>query len=467
MRVYSLGEFGYKPIEMMNNRPNRPHPLPIEQFLRPLHDFIHEQASGGIVLLASAIVALFWANSLWSDVYYDIFHTEISLKVGSFGLSDTLLHWINDGLMVVFFFVIGLEIKREVRYGELSSPRLFLLPVIAAVGGMVVPAMIYAIFNFRSQGLIGWGIPMATDIAFALGILSLLGSRVPLALKSFLVAVAIIDDLGAILVIAVFHTEEISFISLLFGAGILAVLVVLNRVGVRHPMPYILAGLFVWLAFLQSGVHATIAGVLVAATIPGPSRIDESEFLATERELLDELEGLGDLGQSVHAQQARQSALIEIEQTLSHVWMPLQRLEHSLHPWVAFVIMPLFALANAGVSIGVNFVSHLLDPISLGIIVGMVIGKQAGITFAAWLAVRLGFGVLPRGVTWPQIYAVAWLGGIGFTMSLFISNLAFSQNDLLTIAKIGITTASLISGVMGFVLVHKFTAPPDAGKKEI
>ena len=293
---------------MMNNRPNRPHPLPIEQFLRPLHDFIHEQASGGIVLLASAIVALFWANSLWSDVYYDIFHTEISLKVGSFGLSDTLLHWINDGLMVVFFFVIGLEIKREVRYGELSSPRLFLLPVIAAVGGMVIPAMIYVIFNFRSQGLIGWGIPMATDIAFALGILSLLGSRVPLALKSFLVAVAIIDDLGAILVIAVFHTEEISFISLLFGAGILAVLVVLNRVGVRHPMPYILAGLFVWLAFLQSGVHATIAGVLVAATIPGPSRIDESEFLATERELLDELEDLGDLGKSVHVQQARQAA---------------------------------------------------------------------------------------------------------------------------------------------------------------
>ncbi|MDA0988995.1 MAG: Na+/H+ antiporter NhaA [Chloroflexi bacterium] len=422
-----------------------------------MQEFVHGQASSGIVLLASAVVALVWANSLWSDAYNDLWHTEISFQVGAFDLSKTLVHWINDGVMVVFFFVIGLEIKRELLIGELSSPKQMALPLIAAVGGMAVPAIIYTAFNFQSQGSVGWGIPMATDIAFALGVLALLGSRVPLALKSFLVAVAIVDDIGAVLVIAIFYTEQISLVSLLIGLGILVILFVFNRVGVRHPLPYVLAGVFVWLAFLQSGVHATIAGVLLAATIPGRSRINTGEFLEIGREILDEYEAAGDLGNAVPVRQEQQVALQEMEKAITHVWMPLQRLEHALHPWVAFGIMPLFALANAGVSLGADFASSLLDPVSLGIISGLIIGKQIGITFAAWLAVRFELGVLPAGVTWPQIYAVAWLGGIGFTMSLFISTLAFGESSLLDVSKIGIITASILSGLVGFFLVHRFT----------
>ena len=428
--------------------------------MRPLRDFIHEQASSGIVLLASAVVALVWANSPWSGTYNDFWHTEISIQMGAFHLSDALVHWINDGVMVVFFFVVGLEIKRELIVGELSSSRQAALPMIAAVGGMAVPALIYTAFNFNSEGSVGWGIPMATDIAFALGILALLGSRVPLALKSFLVAVAIVDDIGAVLVIAIFYTEEISIVSLLIGLGIFGLLFVFNRVGIRNPLPYVIAGVFLWLAFLQSGVHATIAGILLAATIPARSRINVDEFLGTGRVILAEYEEAGDLGGAVPVRQARQVALQQMERTIAHVWMPLYRLEHTLHPWIAFGIVPLFALSNAGVTLGADFTSHLFDPISLGIIVGLVIGKQVGITFAAWLAVRFDWGALPAGVTWPQIYAVGWLAGIGFTMSLFISTLAFGGSDLVSTSKIGILIASIISGLVGYILVRTFTSAP-------
>ena len=425
-----------------------------------MRDFVHEQASSGFVLLASAVVALVWANSLWSGAYDNFWHTEISIQIGAFDLSKTLLHWINDGVMVVFFFVVGLEIKRELLVGELSSPRQMALPLIAAVGGMAVPALIYTAFNFDSQGSGGWGIPMSTDIAFSLGVLALLGSRVPLALKSFLVAVAIIDDIGAVLVIAIFYTEEIAPVYLLVGFSILAALFAFNRVGVRHPFPYIFAGVFVWLAFLQSGVHATLAGVLLAATIPARSRVNAGEFLETGREILDEYQTVGELGDAVPVRQERQAVLQDLEKAIGHVSMPLQRLEHALHPWVAFGIVPLFALANAGVSLNADFTSSLLDPVSLGIIGGLVIGNQIGITFAAWLAVRFGWGVLPTNVTWPQIYAVAWLGGIGFTMSLFVSTLTFSENSMLDVSKIGVLTASIFSGIVGLLLVHRFTSTP-------
>ncbi len=428
--------------------------------MQPLRDFVHQQASSGIVLLASAVVALVWANSPWSDTYYDFWHTEIALEVGAFHISNDLTHWINDGIMVIFFFVVGLEIKRELIVGVLSSVRQAALPMIAAVGGMVVPALIYTAFNFNSEGAVGWGIPMATDIAFALGILALVGSRVPLALKAFLVAVAIVDDIGAVLVIALFYTEEISILSLLTGIGIFGLLVAFNRVGIRHPLPYVITGVFLWFAFLQSGVHATIAGILLAATIPARSNTDPNEFLESGREILDEYGEVGNLGEGEPVQQRRQVALQHMEKALAQAWMPLQRLEHLLHSWVAFGIMPLFALANAGVVIGSDFGAHLFNPVSTGIILGLVIGKQVGITFAAWLAVRLDWGALPAGVTWPQMYAVGWLAGIGFTMSLFISQLAFGKGELLDVSKIGILTASIISGLVGYILVRKFTAAP-------
>ena len=433
--------------------------------MQPLQNFVHEQASSGIVLLVAAVVAMLWANSPWSDTYFDFWHTEIALEVGAFHISNDLGHWINDGIMVVFFFVVGLEIKRELIVGELSSLRQATLPMIAAVGGMVVPALIYTAFNFNSEGSVGWGIPMATDIAFALGILALLGTRVPLALKAFLVAVAIFDDIGAVLVIAVFYTEEISVLSLLIGTGLFGLLVAFNRVGIRHPLPYVIVGFFLWFAFLQSGVHATIAGILLASTIPARVDTDADEFLESGREIMDGYREAGNLGGRVHIEQGRQDALQHMEKALAQVWMPLQRLEHTLHPWIAFVIVPLFALSNAGVTIGSDFSAHLFDPVSLGIILGLVVGKQVGITFAAWLAVKLDWGALPEGVSWPQMYAVGWLAGIGFTMSLFISRLAFDDGALLDVSKIGILTASIISGLVGYILVRTFTAAPSRKEK--
>lgn len=431
-----------------------------QHFLQPLRDFVHKQASGGIVLLVAAVAAMVWANSPWSESYFDFWHTEIAIEVGAFHISHDLGHWINDGIMVVFFFVVGLEIKRELVVGELSSIRQATLPMIAAVGGMVVPALIYTAFNFNSEGSVGWGIPMATDIAFALGVLAVLGSRVPLALKAFLVAVAIFDDIGAVLVIALFYTDQISILSLLIGMGLFGLLVAFNRVGIRHPLPYVIVGFFLWFAFLQSGVHATIAGILLASTIPARLNTGADEFLESGREILDEYKRAGNVGEAGPVQQGQQVALQRMEEAITQVWTPLQRLEHTLHPWIAFGIVPLFALSNAGVTLGSDFTAHLFDPVSTGIILGLVVGKQVGITLAAWLAVKLDWGALPEGVTWPQMYAVGWLAGIGFTMSLFISGLAFGASDLLDVSKIGILTGSIISGLVGYILVRAFTAEP-------
>ena len=428
--------------------------------MQPLRNFVHRQASSGIVLLVAAVAAMVWANSPWSESYYDFWHTEIAIEVGAFHISHDLGHWINDGIMAVFFFVVGLEIKRELIVGELSSVRQATLPLIGAVGGMVVPALIYTAFNFNSEGSVGWGIPMATDIAFALGILAVLGSRVPLALKAFLVAVAIFDDIGAVLVIALFYTEEISILSLLIGLGIFGLLVAFNRGGIRHPLPYLITGFFLWFAFLQSGVHATIAGVILAATIPARLNTGADEFLESGREILHEYEKASNVGEAGSVQQGQQVALQRMEEAVTHVWTPLQRLEHTLHPWIAFGVVPLFALSNAGVTLGSDFSAHLFDPVSTGIVLGLVVGKQVGITFAAWLAVKMDWGALPEGVTWLQIYAVGWLAGIGFTMSLFISRLAFGTGDLLDVSKIGILTASIISGIVGYILVRTFTTVP-------
>lgn len=430
----------------------------IRRILRPFQEFANREASSGISLLVCTVVALVWANSPWGQSYIDLWHAEGTIGIVPYVLSQSLLHWINDGLMAVFFFVVGLEIKRELVTGELASFRHAALPIAAAIGGMVVPASIYATLNRGTAGVPGWGIPMATDIAFALGALALLGNRIPLSLKVFLTALAIVDDIGAVLVIALFYTTGMNWLALLFGGMLLGILYLGNRTGVRDPKFYVVFGAGLWLAFLESGVHATIAGVLLAMTIPAYSRIDPRQFLDTTSQLLAEFQKAGIPQSSAWVSAEQRDVVLAIEEACEQVETPLQRFEHALHPWVTFLIMPIFALANAGVSLQGNLMEAWTHPVSLGTIAGLVIGKQVGITAASWLAVKSRIAALPSRVTWWQVYGVSWLGGIGFTMSLFIASLAFGEGELLTSAKLGILTASVFAGVVGWLLLKQFSA---------
>jgi len=430
-------------------------PTPIERLLSPFQDFFRTASAGGIVLIVSTIVALAWANSPWGASYEHLWETRLTVGVPGFGLTYTLHHWINDGLMAVFFFLVGLEIKREVLAGELASVQRAALPAAAALGGMVVPALLYTLFNAGGAGAPGWGIPMATDIAFALGVLALLGPRTPLALKVFLTALAIVDDLGAVLVIALFYTEQIAWSALGMGALLLGVLVLLNRMGARHPITYTLVGMLVWLAFLKSGVHATVAGVLVAMTVPVRTRIDTHTFLDRGRKLLDAFDDTGEEGKRILTSHRQQAIIQNLETTCIQAQSTLQRMEDTLHDWVAFAIIPIFALANAGIRLEGDLGAAFTHPVTLGVIVGLVLGKPIGITLFAWLSVRSGLAALPRGVTWGSIHAVSWLGGIGFTMSLFISALAFPPGALVAEAKIGIFTASILAGAVGWVMLRR------------
>jgi Na+:H+ antiporter, NhaA family len=433
---------------------------PVEQIVRPFQDFADKASSGGILLIAAAIVALVWANSPWRESYTGLWGTEFSVSLGPFSIEDDLTHWVNDGLMAIFFLVVGLEIKREILVGELSSPRRAALPLAAAIGGAVLPALIYVGINFGTEGVSGWGIPMATDIAFALGVLALLGRRVPLGLKVFVTALAIVDDILAVMVIALFYTSDVSWGALGVGAVFLVALVAANLGGVGKPLPYALLGIGLWICFLESGVHATIAGVLLAMTVPASSFIDTGVFLKRSRGLLDRFEQAGERGgDPVLCNEERQGALHALNKANEDVEPPLQELEHALHPWVVFLIMPLFALANAGVLLGEDFISTLLNPVSVGIVIGLLLGKQIGITLFAWLAVKSGISEMPGGVTWLHIYGAGWLAGIGFTMSLFISDLAFADSPLLDVAKLGILTASLIAGVVGWSIIRRTSAP--------
>jgi Na+:H+ antiporter, NhaA family len=432
---------------------------PVERIVRPFQDFANKQSSGGLLLIIATAVALVWANSPWGESYVALWHTKLSVGVGDFSISKDLTHWINDGLMAVFFLVIGLEIKREVLVGELSSVGNAALPVVAALGGAVVPALIYLAINAGTKGSAGWGIPMATDIAFALGVLALLGQRAPTALKVFVTALAIVDDIVAVLVIALFYTSEISWGALGGGAVFLAALIVANLLGVGRTLVYAGLGVGLWLCFLLSGVHATIAGVLLALTIPATSFINPGAFLERSRYVLDRFEKAGEKGENVLSNEERQAALHALNHAAYKLEPPLHELEHNLHPWVVFAIMPLFALANAGVPLGGGVVEALTSPVALGIVVGLVVGKQLGITLFAWLAVRSGFSELPEGIGWRHVYGVGWLAGIGFTMSLFISDLAFSEDSLIEDAKLGIECASLIAGVVGWTILRRASRP--------
>jgi NhaA family Na+:H+ antiporter len=432
---------------------------PVEKIVRPFQEFADRASSGGILLIAAAIVALVWANSPWGESYTQLWGTKLSVGLGNLSIEEDLTHWINDGLMAIFFLVVGLEIKREILVGELSSPRRAALPIAAALGGAVLPALIYVAFNFGTEGVSGWGIPMATDIAFALGVLALLGERAPLGLKVFVTALAIVDDILAVMVIALFYTSDVSWGALAVGAAFLIALVAANLAGVGKPLPYALLGIGLWLCFLQSGVHATIAGVLLAMTVPASSYIDTGEFLKRSRSILDRFEKAGERGDAVLSNEERQGALHALNKANEDVEPPLQELEHALHPWVVFAIMPLFALANAGVVLGEGLGASLLNPVSLGIVAGLLLGKQLGITLFAWLALKSGISEMPQGVTWLHIYGAGWLAGIGFTMSLFISDLAFADSPLLDVAKLGILTASLIAGIVGWSILRRTSAP--------
>ena len=435
----------------------------LARVLRPIQEFIHSSASSGIVLMLAAVLALGIANSPLADEYDALLHLHIGVTVGSFHLEESVLHWINDGLMAIFFFLIGLEIKREVRVGELANPRAALLPIVAAIGGVAVPAMLYTIMNVNGPGAGGWGIPMATDIAFALGLLALLGNRIPFSLKVFLTAVAIVDDLIAVLVIAFFYSGGINGAALGIGFAILAVLLLANLFGIRTTAFYTVLGVVVWLAFLQSGIHATIAGVLVALTVPARNRIDPQPFLERAGGLLHRFQQSSLAPTIMLTDEAQQSAVIELEEACEDVQAPLQKLEHSLHTWVQFVIMPVFALANAGVALSVTSVVGETSAVALGIVAGLVLGKPIGILGAAWVATRAGIAELPQGVQWGHMVGAGFLAGIGFTMSLFIASLGFGESALLEAAKLGILGASSIAGVIGFLLLRR--SKPSAGNE--
>lgn len=394
----------------------------MKEKLRGALKFFHHEATGGIVLLFAAILAMILANSPMQDLYDKFLHTQVVAKVGGFGVDKSLLHWINDGLMAIFFFLVGLEIKRELMEGELSSFQKAALPAIGAVGGMVVPALIYVGINWGDEtALRGWAIPTATDIAFAVGVLALVGSRVPASLKIFLLALAIIDDLGAIIIIAVFYTSKLSVTALGFAAFGAFLLLMLNVLGIKRFGPYGLVGLFVWLCVLKSGVHATLAGVITAFAIPLTPLASKDP----ERD-----------GKSL-----------------------LANLEHSLHPWVVFLVLPLFAFANAGVSLIGITMDQLHAPIPLGIAAGLVVGKSIGVFLFARLAIAMGFGNKPAGGWW-GLFGVAILAGIGFTMSLFIGMLAFPDPAYAADIRIGVLVGSIISAVVGYlVLMRVFSAP--------
>lgn len=431
---------------------------PIDHVLSPFNKFLHQEFTGGIILFISVVIAILWANSPWSASYYHLWEMRLSVNFAGKGINQPLHIWINDGLMALFFFVIGLELKREFMAGELSSLKKASLPMMAALGGMLLPALIYIAFNHNLSSSHGWGIPMATDIAFALALLSLAGKHIPVSIKVFLSALAVTDDLGAVLVIAFFYTSHIAFFPLIIAAFLLLMMWLANFLGIRSILFYLIIGLAVWAGFLFSGIHATIAGVLVAFTIPARTKINEREYVDNIRMHTEAFE----MEEPLHGPltTTAQHHIIEKMKALNlDAETPLQKVEYALHPWVAFIIMPLFALANAGMDIGKNFFTAIINPVSLGIVTGLVIGKFVGVLLFTWLMIKLRFSDMPFQASWRHLTGVALLAGVGFTMSLFISGLAFDHVAMIEQSKYGILLASLIAGTIGIIVLKK-TAPP-------
>ena len=437
---------------------SRPKSLaPGEQFKA----FLHRETSGAIVLMVATVIAVAVANSPLAPAYNGFLHTDVGLFSGRHGFAQSVQHWIDDALMAIFFFVVGLEIKREFIVGELSSLRGALLPICAALGGMLVPAAVYLAFNAGGRDAAGWGVPMATDIAFALGVLALLGSRVPSGLKLFLAALAIAGDIGAILVIAVFYTAQIHAAWLALALVPLAALVAMNRRHVEEPLAYLAVGAALWFAVLSSGIHATIAGVIAAFTVPAMARLRPLEFTNLCHMRLADIEAIEVPGAHTLEDDRQQEIALEIQQAALHSVAPLQRLEWAMHPFATFVVLPAFALANAGIPITG---AGLGSAVALGIFLGLVVGKLAGVSLATWLAVRAGVADLPAGVGWRHVVGAGALAGIGFTMSLFVSNLAFAAAVESAQAKSAVFVASITAGLLGYGLLRFWAPAASSGK---
>ncbi len=430
---------------------------PIDKVVSPIQRFIQQEKSGGIVLGISVVLALILANSSLSDFYHHVLEHKFGFVWDGITYFEyNLHHWINDGLMAIFFFVVGLELKREIVGGELSNPRKAMLPIGAAIGGMLVPALIYFSLNSTGEVHSGWGIPMATDIAFALGVLYLLGNKIPLTLKVFLTALAIVDDLGAVLVIAFFYTSEISITYLLIGFLILLTMFIGNKIGIRNVLFYAILGILgVWTSFLLSGVHATIAAVLAAFTIPADVKINEQIFSKKIQDLLNKFKEIDPDNQTPTLTNEQLHLLENIQKNTNAATPPLQKLEHAMHPMVTFIIIPIFALANAGVSLAIDF-DHLFSTnVALGVALGLLIGKVIGVVGATLLLIKLKIAPYPDGMNIKNLFGLGLLASIGFTMSLFVTSLAFTNEEYITQAKIGIFSASIIGGILGYLVLSK------------
>lgn len=442
---------------------NAPWEKSFDRLLTPLEEFIHRQTTSGVLLMICAVIALFIANGPLHAEYQKLLYTEIGINLGSYSFSLTIKYWINEALMAMFFFIMGLELKRELMVGELSSPKQALVPIMAAIGGMVVPAAFYLAFNYSGEGAGGWGIPMATDIAFAIGALSLLGARVPKSLVTFLIALAIVDDLGAVAVIALFYTNDLNLVALAYAGGCTLLLIALNMGGIRRPLPYAAIGTLLWMAMLTSGIHATIAGIVVAFVIPIRPKFEPKVFVdrvqETSAKMLESITEQADIIKNNHFR----SLVTSMGDGVRLVQAPAQRLEHTLHLPVAYLVIPIFALANAGIPVDfAGFGQYFQDPITLGVLAGLLLGKPVGIAGFTWFTVKMGWADLPRGLNMNHILGVSLLGGIGFTMSIFIADLGFADSaENLLMAKTGILMASAIAGFGGFFWLMMHTTKPD------
>ena len=432
-------------------RPLREPAYLVRALRAPIQHFIHTEEMGAGVLLLATAAALGWANSPWSDSYVDFWHTYISFDIHIFAISEDLGHLVNDGLMAVFFFVVGLEIKRELLHGELSSVRKAALPVVAAVGGMATPALIYVLFNASGGDLVGWGVPMATDIAFALGVLALLGRRVPAELRVFLLGLAVVDDLGAIAIIATFYTDMIDWTNLGLGLGLFAVMAGCIRVGIRSLGFYLILCVVMWQFFLESGIHATLMGVMVAAIIPTEPYLHRRDYASAVEDLLHDYR----LAMENKDEEKAQAVLAQIERLSRGTEGPMERLERIVHPWVSFAVLPLFALANAGIVFTADTLSDAASSrVTLGVAAGLLVGNPLGVLGMTWLAVRLGIGQLPTGVAWRHVLGAGFLAGIGFTVAIFVSGIAFDDPAVVDQAKMGVFAASLVAGVTGYAFLR-------------
>jgi NhaA family Na+:H+ antiporter len=434
---------------------------PLALALTPLESFVSTSVSGIGLLLLGTLLAVIAANSPLADLYEHFWETEFTIGViDGVGVTTSLRHWVNDGLMALFFFIVGLEIKREVLVGEMRSPRQAALPISAAVGGALIPALIYLAINYGGPAAHGWGIPMATDTAFSLGVVSLLGSRVRPLLLVFLTAFAIVDDILAVAVIAIFYTAQLNWIWLVVAVLLLIALGVANFAGFHAWPIYAFVGLVIWYAVYKSGVHATFAGVLVAMTVPARSWINPSEFLVRARQAIADFEAACFIAPSILSNEPQQQATQQLEKLCEEVETPMTHFQHRLNPWVAYGILPIFAFANAGIPLLHGLGEAFTSRETWGVIAGLVIGKPVGIVLFSWLAVRIGIAVKPRAIAWPHVAGVGVLGGIGFTISLFVSELAFRDHDVADAARVGILFGSITAGVLGYLVLSAVLPPP-------